>query len=85
MIKIKRPNGKIVEAEDIDFKPIKEDWNVYELEDGRILKIKVVVARVLRTEEKDTFTGEPIYIVRSQNVLTVVPPKKIKEESEKHE
>jgi len=70
MVKLSLPDGRIVEAEEVNFEPIREDWNIYKLEDGRILKVKLVLVKVYKTSEKDPITGEPIYIVTSTNIVT---------------
>jgi len=39
-LKVRLPNGREVEATDVDFETVKENWNEYKLEDGTILKFK---------------------------------------------
>jgi len=56
----------------IDFKVEREDWNVYKLEDGTILKLKFILLKVIR--EKIDKEGRPIYSVQSSIVSTVFPP-----------
>ena len=55
---------------DIDFKVIKEDWNEYELEDGSILRGKVIVVKLLE--------GESGLIVNSTNVFGVLVPPELR-------
>ncbi|MHC1635754.1 MAG: hypothetical protein ACXQTS_03905 [Candidatus Methanospirareceae archaeon] len=76
-MKIRLPNGREVEAVEVDFETIKEDWNEYKLEDGTILKFKTIVTSVIRTNDYDPMTGDPIYHVRSTNIVraTKVPEK----------
>lgn len=62
--------GKDLKGEVLGFKAIKEDWNEYEVEDGSVLRFKTIVTKVIRTEEK-TSTGDPLYIVKSSNVVEV--------------
>lgn len=69
------PNGKVT---DIDFETKKEDWNEYKLEDGSVLKFKTVVSNVIRTENHDPMTGDPIYQVRSTNVVRIKVPERLK-------
>lgn len=69
------PNGKVT---DVDFEPIKEDWNEYKLEDGTVLKFKTVVRGVIRTDSHDSITGDPIYQVRSTNIVRVKVPEELK-------
>lgn len=77
-MKIQLPKGGEVEAMDIDFETVKEDWNEYKLEDGTILKFKTIVSSVIRTEDYDPMTGDPIYHIRSTNVMRVRVPNELK-------
>ncbi|MHC1611564.1 MAG: hypothetical protein ACXQTW_08265 [Candidatus Methanospirareceae archaeon] len=77
-MKVRLPNGSEVEATDVDFETVKEDWNEYKLEDGTVLKFKTVVSSIIRTENYDPMTGDPIYHVRSTNILRVKVPDELK-------
>ncbi len=68
-LKVRLPNGREVEAMDVDFETVKEDWNEYKLEDGTVLKFKTVVSSIIRTEDYDPMTGDPVYHIRSTNIL----------------
>ncbi|MCZ6479398.1 MAG: hypothetical protein ACE1Z6_13870 [Candidatus Methylomirabilales bacterium] len=61
--------GREVPAEELDFEPLRESWNEYRLEDGTMLKIKTVVAKITRLDAY-TNEGDPIYNVTSSNVVT---------------
>ena len=39
-MKIRLPNGREVEAEQVDFEVVREDWNEYKLEDGTVLNLR---------------------------------------------
>jgi hypothetical protein len=69
--------GKIIEGEEIRFKEVEERWNEYELEDGTNMKIKLVLSRVVRTNEYNA-DNDPIYVVNTQNILNVIVPEKLK-------
>jgi hypothetical protein len=56
-------NGEMVEAEEVDFTPLKEEWNVYECEDGTRVKVRFIVQRVTRLLDKRMPNGEPMYLV----------------------
>lgn len=77
-VKIRLQNGREIEAVDLDFETIREDWNEYKLEDGTILKFKTIVSSVIRTAEYDPMTGDPVYHVRSTNILRVKVPEELK-------
>jgi hypothetical protein len=63
---------------DVDFETIKEDWNEYKLEDGTVLKFKTIVSSIIRTADYDPMTGDPVYHVRSTNILRVKVPEEMK-------
>jgi hypothetical protein len=67
--KRKVPLGdELVDAVEVDFAPLREDWNEYSLADGTRLKMKIVITKVFRTEKYNP-QGEPIYLVNSTNIL----------------
>jgi hypothetical protein len=61
----------IAEGEDVDFKEVKEYWNVYKLKDGTTLKVKLVLIGVKRLEKHNP-DGSPIYVIQSQNIVRAV-------------
>ena len=62
-----------IEAEDMEFKPAREDWNEYQVEDGYSVRIKLVVSSILKTGDRDP-QGNPVYIVQSTKIVKVLPP-----------
>lgn len=62
-------------VEDMDFQVENEDWNIYELEDGTRIDIKLILTRVAKTDKCDP-AGSPIYLTQTQ---TVIKPKLSKE------
>ena len=77
IVKLPTPDGNSIEGEEVDFKPTQEPWCVYQLEDGYTIRFKAVVTQVIRTENRDA-QGNPIYVVRSSNVLSISPPETFK-------
>ncbi len=69
-----RIGNREVDAELIEASQSNERWNEYLLEDGTVLKIKLVVKKVLRTRELYDPSGNPVYAVESENVITVNAP-----------
>jgi hypothetical protein len=63
----KANKGERVKALSIDFKPVEEYWNIYELADGTRLRVRTSIARCERPldPQGEEFlyrpTGEPIY------------------------
>jgi hypothetical protein len=68
---------KTVEGTLVDFETVREEYNSYKLSDGSTIRMKTVVTNIIRTEEF-TPTGEPVYIVNSQNVLVADVPDQLK-------
>ena len=66
--------GRMMEAERMSFKPMDEPWSLYRLEDGSIVKLKLVVSDVYKLPVPDPVTGFPQIIVRSSNVMSYEPP-----------
>jgi hypothetical protein len=64
--------GRQVEAESVDFMTRKEDFNEYQLADGKIIKIKMVVTRIVRLVGEVTPDGIPVYLIQSQNVVAPI-------------
>jgi len=70
--------GEEVDATEVDFQTRKEDWNEYQLMDGSVIKMKAVVGDIVRIEGKFDNEGNPVYVVRSNNVLMVRSPDNLK-------
>ena len=68
-------HGETVEGDELDFETIHEGWNEYACEDGTTVKLKSVVSKVVRLVKPDP-SGEPIYMTKSGNILSVSPPPK---------
>ncbi len=73
ILNIKLPDGNEAKAEPVDIKKTKrEEWNEYELIDGKRLKLKTIVTKVFKLVDiRDPTTGEARYIVQSQNIAKV--------------
>lgn len=69
--------GEEVEATPIEVTSSNENWNNYLLDDGTTLKLKVVVTGIARIDDEYDAEGNPIYIMKSTNVLGVDAPEKL--------
>lgn len=79
MVKIVSPvSQRQVEAEQVDFEAKAEPWSTYELADGTILKSRTILTAVMRIEGEFDQSGNPIYVVSSQNVVQANAPKKLR-------
>lgn len=67
--------NELVEAEELDFEPLKETWNEYRCSDGSYVRLKIVVSKIVKLDKRNP-QGEPIYQVASSNVLAVTPSAK---------
>jgi hypothetical protein len=66
--------GQEFMADEVEFEAESEKWNTYILHDGTQLKLKAVLAEVLRVEGQFTPTGEPLYTVNASIVLSTNSP-----------
>lgn len=58
----------LAEADDVDFTGEEEHWNIYKLNDGTTLKVKLVLQSVKRLK-KWNIDGSPIYLINATNIL----------------
>ncbi len=72
------PEGPEKEVQLIDIQQANEHWNQYLLGDGTVLRIKLVATEVLRIEGEWDQEGNPIYVVRSSNVLSINAPEELR-------
>jgi hypothetical protein len=70
-LEITLPDGRKISATEISVKKATEHWNEYELEDGNILKMKLILVKIIKADAKNEITGEPIYISNTQNLMTL--------------
>ncbi len=70
--------GQEVDATEIDFQTRKEEWNDYQLMDGSVVKIKLVVTEIFKVPDEYDNEGNPVYVVRSKNVLAIRSPDNLK-------
>ena len=66
--------GEEVEATPIEISQSGEQWNQYLLDDGTMIKMKLVATKVLRIDNKYDKEGNPVYFVQSTNVISVAAP-----------
>jgi hypothetical protein len=73
-------DGELVEATVMPYQTGAENWNEYLLDDGAVVRIKLVVTEVLRLEGKYDAEGNPFYLVKTTNVTTVSAPDNLRRE-----
>lgn len=70
--------GKTVEATRIPVTTSQEGWAEHVLADGTILRVKVVISDVFRIHDVYDADGNPIYQVRSMNLVSAQPPEHLR-------
>lgn len=63
--------GRQVEAQEVEFLTRKEDWSEYQLTTGPVIRVKTVVTDVAELVGEKDSEGNPVYVVRSTNVIRV--------------
>jgi hypothetical protein len=71
--------NRLVEATEVQFQAPSEHWNEYLVDDGSVIKLKTVTSEVLRIEGEYDPEGNPIYLVKSTNIVTVSAPEKLRD------
>jgi hypothetical protein len=71
--------GKMVDGNEIEFKSTKEEFNVYEISDGTILRMKSVVMSIVKLLDEYDPAGNPVYVVQASNVMSVSAPEELKQ------
>jgi len=67
-----------VEVVQLTFTAAGENWNEYLVNDGSVIRLKVVATEILRVPDRYDADGNPQYVVRSTNVVTVSAPENLR-------
>jgi len=70
--------GKDVDALEIRFKSVHEEWSQYDLEDGSTIRMKLVVTEIFRVEGEYDPENNPVYVIKSGNMAVVKSPDDLK-------
>ncbi len=70
--------GREVDATEVEFQTRKEDWNEYQLMDGSVIKMKMVVSQIFRIDGEYDNEKNPAYQIKSTNVAAVTSPDTLK-------
>lgn len=70
--------GRQVQATPVDINQSNEKWNEYLLEDGTVLKMKLVLKKVFKVDGEFDEEGNPVYVMQSTNVTSVSAPNDLK-------
>ncbi len=76
--KVHLPDGSTVSGEPIQVVQSQELFCTYSLEDGTLLRLKPVLTEVFKVDDRWDANGEPVYLIRSQNVMVVSAPESLR-------
>ena len=68
------PDGEPIDAVEVGFRSSGEHFNDYLLDDGTVVRLKAVVTNVSRLEGLFDAEGQPIYAIKSTNVVSTSAP-----------
>jgi hypothetical protein len=70
--------GKEVEVTVLSFQVGGEHWNEYLVDDGTVIRMKTVATEINRIDQEYDEEGNPVYLVKSTNVVNVSAPEKLR-------
>lgn len=76
--KIPLQDGTYIEGTIMPFQTGGEHWSEYLVEDGTVLRVKLVATEVIRVDGEYDQEGNPVYILNSTNVMVVSSPDDLK-------
>ncbi len=76
--KYRTPDGQEFEGTAMPFRAGAEHWNEYLLDDGTVVRVKLVATEVVRLDGQYDPMGNPAYVVFSTNVTHVSAPEELK-------
>lgn len=59
-----------------------EHWNEYLVDDGTVVRVKLVVTEIIRLDGEYNAQGEPLYTVESTNVSAISAPEELRQSEE---
>lgn len=74
------PDGRTVPGEEVEFETEREGFNTYILHDGTKLRLKSVVASIVRLDAYGP-DGNPLYLVNATNVMATDVPENLRKKS----
>ncbi len=78
--KVRLADGSFAEGTLMPFQTGGEHWNEYLVEDGSVLRVKLVATEVIRLDGQYDQEGNPVYILNSTNVMVVSAPDDLRRE-----
>jgi len=65
-------------VKELEFKVLRENWFMYKLKDGTILRIKHVPIKIFETDQINPETGKKILAFEGRNIALVKSPENLK-------
>ncbi len=72
------PGGPLKDVELVEVQQSTEQWSQYLLSDGSVVRLKIVVTEVWRVIGEFDNDGNPLYMVKSSNIMAVNAPENIR-------
>ncbi len=69
---------RMVDVTELSFQTGGEHWNEYLVDDGSVIKLKTITSQILRVDGEYDNEGNPIYIIRSTNIVSISAPDKLR-------
>jgi hypothetical protein len=73
--------GQQLDAEQVRVEQCTERWNEYRLDDGTLLKLKLLLATVHRVEGRYDAEGNPMYAIQSTNMICAEAPRRLQQKA----
>jgi hypothetical protein len=71
-VPVKLPSGEMGEGYEVKVEESTERWSDFTLEDGTVLRGKLMMTSAVRAEGQFDETGNPLYVMNIAPVLTLV-------------
>ena len=72
------PDGALRDCEMVGVLKSTEHTNTYELADGSVLSMRTLVTEIWRVVDQYDAEGNPLYIAKSGNLMTVSAPESLR-------
>lgn len=74
--------GKQFDGIEIPIKSSGELWNEYLLEDGTVIRLKVIMTDIIKVEGEFDAEGTPVYVMKSTMITSVSAPEDLRKKEE---
>ena len=68
------PDGRTADVTELGFRSAIENWNEYLIDDGTVVRMKLVVTEIVRVDGEYDKDGNPTYLIRSTAVPAISAP-----------